>query len=88
MNFVLENPKAVVTATAGIIIFAIKTFLLKDYFTPEIESWLNLILTSVFLGLLGRYTRITKSQATVLEMPQTKVVVNKEENLKEKNQLD
>ena len=79
MNFVLENPKAIVVAATGIIVFVIKTFLLKDAFTPEIESWLNVILPSVFLALLGRFTRITKSQATVLEMPQTKTEVIKED---------
>ena len=67
MNFVLENPKAVVTAAVGVILFVLKTYVLKDAFTPELSSWLDLILSSVILGLIGRYTRITKSEAKVLE---------------------
>jgi hypothetical protein len=67
MNFVLENPKAVVTAAVGVILFVLKTYVLKDAFTPELSSWLNLILSSVILGFIGRYTRITKSEAKVLE---------------------
>jgi hypothetical protein len=67
MNFVLENPKAVVTAAVGVILFVLKTYVLKDAFTPELSSWLNLILSSVILGFIGRYTRISKSEAKVLE---------------------
>jgi len=67
MNFVLENPKAVITAASGVIIFVLKTYVFKDTFTPELSSWLDIILSSVFLVLLGRYTRITKSEAVVLE---------------------
>jgi hypothetical protein len=67
MNFVLENPKAVVTAAVGVILFVLKTYVLKDAFTPELSSWLDLILSSVILGFIGRYTRITKSEAKVLE---------------------
>jgi hypothetical protein len=67
MNFVLENPKALVTAISGIAIFILKTYVFKDTFSPEISSWLDVILSSVILGLLGRYTRITKSEAIVLE---------------------
>jgi len=67
MNFVLENPKAVITAASGVIIFVLKTYVFKDTFTPELSSWLDVILSSVFLVLLGRYTRITKSEAVVLE---------------------
>jgi len=67
MNFVLENPKAVVTAFTGIVIFILKTYVLKDSFSPELSSWLDVILSSIILGLLGRYTRITKSEAIVLE---------------------
>ena len=67
MNFVLENPKAVVTAAVGVILFVLKTYVLKDAFTPELSSWLDLILSSVILGFIGRYTRITKSEAKVLD---------------------
>jgi hypothetical protein len=67
MNFVLENPKAVVTAAVGVILFVLKTYVLKDAFTPELSSWLDLIFSSVILGFIGRYTRITKSEAKVLE---------------------
>ena len=67
MNFVLENPKAVVTAAVGVILFVLKTYVLKDAFNPELSSWLDLILSSVILGFIGRYTRITKSEAKVLE---------------------
>ncbi len=66
-NLVLENPKAIVTAAVGVIVFVLKTFVLKDAFTPELESWLNVILPSVFLYLLGKYTRITKGEAELLE---------------------
>ena len=67
MNFVLENPTAVVTAAVGVILFVLKTYVLKDAFTPELSSWLDLILSSVILGFIGRYTRITKSEAKALE---------------------
>ncbi len=67
MNFVLENPKAVITAATGVIIFVLKTYVFKDTFTPELSSWLDIILSSLFLILIGRYTRITKSEAVVLE---------------------
>ena len=67
MNFVAENPKAIVTLCVGVIIFALKTFVFKDSFSPEIESSLNVILPTVFVGLIGRFTRITKSEATVLK---------------------
>ena len=67
MNFVLENPKAVVTAMSGLVIFVLKTYVFKDTFSPELSSWLDIILSSVILGLLGRFTRITKSEAVVLE---------------------
>lgn len=66
MNFAIENPKATVTAAIGVIVFVLKTFVLKDSFTPELESWLNILLPTVFLFLIGRFTRITKSEAKVL----------------------
>jgi len=58
MNFVLENPKAVITAASGVIIFVLKTYVFKDTFTLELSSWLDIILSSLFLILIGRYTRI------------------------------
>ena len=67
MNFAQENPKFLTTAMTGIIIFVLKTYVFKDSFSPELSSWLDIILSSVILGLLGRYTRITKSEAVVLE---------------------
>ena len=67
MNFVIENPKLLYTALAGVIIFILKTYVFKDTFSPELSSWLDIILSSVILGLLGRYTRLTKSEAVVLE---------------------
>lgn len=67
MNFVLENPKATVTAAVGLIIFVLKMFVFKDTFSPELSGQLNVLLSSVILALLGRYTRITKSEAIVLE---------------------
>ncbi len=72
MNFVLENPKAVVTAAVGVILFVLKTYVLKDAFTPELSSWLDLILSSVILGFIGRYTRISKSEAKILDKIQDK----------------
>jgi len=67
MNFVLENPKATVTAAVGLIIFVLKMFVFKDTFSPELSGQLNVLLSSVILALLGRYTRISKSEAIVLE---------------------
>jgi hypothetical protein len=67
MNFVLENPKFLTTAMSGVVIFILKTYVFKDSFSPELSSWLDIILSSVILGLLGRFTRITKSEAVVLE---------------------
>jgi hypothetical protein len=67
MTFVAENPKLLVTAISGLVIFVLKTYVLKDSFTPEISSWLDIILSSVVLGLLGRFSRVTKSEAIVLE---------------------
>ena len=66
-DWTLENPKALVTGITGLVIFVLKTYVLKDAFTPELSSWLDLILSSVILGFIGRYTRITKSEAKVLE---------------------
>jgi len=67
MNFAQENPKFLTTAITGLVIFVLKTYVFKDTFSPELSSWLDIILSSVILGLLGRYTRITKSEAVVLE---------------------
>lgn len=66
-DFAVENPKLIYTALGGIVIFILKTYVLKEAFTPELESWLNVILPTFFLFLIGRFTRITKSEAKVLE---------------------
>lgn len=79
MNFVIENPKLLYTALAGVIIFILKTYVFKDKFTPELDSWLNVILPSVFFAFAGYFKRITKSQAKVLEMPKVKAEVMTEE---------
>ena len=86
MNFVAENPKATITACIGIVVFVLK-MLLKDSFSPELESWLNVILPTVFGALLARYTRISKSEAIVLETSATKKAVALED-LKDKNQVE
>lgn len=66
-NIMIENPKATIVAVTGLIIFVLKTYVFKDTFSPEIEAWLNVILPSVFWAFLGRYTRISKDQAKVLD---------------------
>lgn len=84
MEFVLENPKALITAAVGIAMWLIKTYVIS--FPPEVEVWVNVILTGIFVGLIGRFTRITKSEAKVLETVATKKEVAKIE-LEDKNQL-
>lgn len=66
MNFALENPKALFTAIGGIVVFALKNYIFKDSFSPEIESYLNVILPVVIFMLLGRFTRISKTDASIL----------------------
>jgi hypothetical protein len=66
-DWTLENPKATIFAATGVIVFILKIFVFKDKFSPELESWLNVILPTVFGILIARYTRITKSEAIVLE---------------------
>jgi len=63
-EFILENPKAIVTAFTGIVLFVIQKYVFD--LSPEVEGYVNIILPSLFLMLLGRYTRITKSEAELL----------------------
>lgn len=67
MKFVNENPKAIVTVFVAVSVFILKTFVFQDSFSPEVESSLNIVLPSLFIGLLGRFTRITKSEAQILK---------------------
>lgn len=67
MNFVLENPKLLITAISGIVLYFLKAYVFKDSFTPEMSEWINIILSSVVLALLGYFKRVTKSEAVVLE---------------------
>lgn len=63
-EFILENPKAIVTAFTGIVLFVIQKFVFD--LSPEVEGYVNIILPSLFLMLIGRFTRITKSEANLL----------------------
>lgn len=63
-EFILENPKAIVCAFTGIVLFIIQKYVFD--LSPEVEGYVNIILPSLFLMLLGRYTRITKSEANLL----------------------
>jgi len=67
MNFVIENPKLLITACVGLAVFCLRMFVFKDSFTPEAYTYIDTILGVVFTALVGRFTRITKSEAKVLE---------------------
>jgi hypothetical protein len=63
-NFIVENPKAVATAIVGVILFVVKKYFFE--IPPEINMYVDMILGTAIVGLLGRFTRITKSEAQVL----------------------
>ena len=63
-EWALENPKAITTAFTGIVLFVIQKYVFD--LSPEVEGYVNIILPSLFLMLLGRYTRISKSEAELL----------------------
>ena len=44
-----ENPKAFTIALTGIVIFLLRTYVFQNTFSPELESWLNVLLPSIFL---------------------------------------
>ena len=62
-----ENPKAFTIALTGIVIFLLRTYVFQNTFSPELESWLNVLLPSIFLFAFGWFTRITKTEANLLE---------------------
>lgn len=67
-NLIFKNPKAVVTALIAIIIAVLQMILpIRDFLTAEMQENLNIILYPILIYLIGRWTRINKSQATELE---------------------
>lgn len=64
-EWVFENPKLLVTAFTGIALFVIQKFVFN--IPDEIRGYVDLLLANIFLFLIGRYTRITKSEANLLD---------------------
>lgn len=63
-EWVFENPKLIVTAFVGIVLFLIQKFVFN--IPDEIRGYVDLLLANIFLFLIGRFTRITKSEAELL----------------------
>lgn len=66
-KFVIENPKMFAVAIAGITVFVLERFVFKETLPPELRSYFDIISLSVTLGLIGRFSRLTKSEAALLK---------------------
>jgi len=63
-EWVLENPKLVVTAFSGLVLFLLQSYVIQ--IPAEVKQYADIILPAFFLMLIGRFSRITKSEAEVI----------------------
>ena len=76
-NFLNENPRLIITALAGILIFLIKSKF-ENLITPDIEPQINLVLVAAIFSLIGFFSRISKT---------TRIYLNKLKEAKKKREI-
>ena len=65
-NFMKENPKAFSTAFIALLLIMIRNFVPITIIPETAYPYLDAVLGVVFVFLLGRFTRISKSEAEYL----------------------
>lgn len=67
MNIFTEYPKAIVTILMGVIVQVLVRANVADILTPEVQAALETVLLAGTTFIVGRFTRMSKSEARNLE---------------------
>jgi hypothetical protein len=66
-NIIKENPKAFVTAFVALLLIMVRNFVPIAIIPESAYPYLDTVLGALFIFLLGRFTRITKTEAEYLD---------------------
>lgn len=68
MNIFQEYPKAITVIVLGLIYYFVKP-LIPEFFTAEIQTALEFVIDGLVVFLIGRFTRLNKTEANKLNDP-------------------